>query len=96
MLTTKQKQFLRAKAHNLKPVVIIGAAGLTDNVVTEVEHSIEHHELIKIKINANDRNHRQQMVAKLGDAIQCECITTIGHIAVLYRPAKKSKLDIPS
>ena len=64
-LNTKQQKFLRSQAHNLKPVVIIGNAGLTDGVLNEIEERIEHHELIKVRINASDKDDRQSMVDRI-------------------------------
>ena len=49
-LTTKQKLYLKSKAHDLKPVVMIGQKGVTDSVIEEIKTSIDHHELIKVKI----------------------------------------------
>ena len=57
-LTAHQKRYLRGLAHSLKPVVMIGASGLTENVIAEIDASIEHHELIKVRVNATDREER--------------------------------------
>ncbi len=60
-LTTKQKQQLKAKAHNLKPIVFIGNNGLTDNVKNEIDRGLNDQELIKIRISENDRQIRQEL-----------------------------------
>ena len=51
-LNPKQRQFLKAEAHALNPVVLLGSDGLSENVIKEIASSIDHHELIKIKLNA--------------------------------------------
>ena len=48
-LSTKQKQHLKGLAHSLKPVVLLGANGLTEAVLAEIEIALDHHELIKSK-----------------------------------------------
>lgn len=49
-LSNKQKQHLKGLAHNLKPVVLMGANGLTEAVLAEIEIALNHHELIKVKV----------------------------------------------
>jgi RNA-binding protein len=83
------KNFLKAKAHTLKPVVIIGHHGLTEAVLTEIEVSLEHHELIKIRVNALDRNDRKLMIDLIVQRTAAELVQTVGHIAVIYRKSKK-------
>lgn len=95
MLTNKQKKYFRSRAHKLKPVVIIGAAGLTDPVINEIDSSIEHHELIKVRVNASDRTQRKMMVDTICERVNAEAISIIGHIAILYRPAKNPTLKTP-
>ena len=51
-LTSHQRQFLKGQAHDLNPVVLLGSDGLTEGVIKEIDSSIEHHELIKIRVNA--------------------------------------------
>ena len=61
-LSKNQLKFLRGEAHNLKPVVMIGANGLTENVLAEINHALEHHELIKIKVRAEDREDKLAII----------------------------------
>ncbi|WP_455206720.1 ribosome assembly RNA-binding protein YhbY [Kaarinaea lacus] len=94
-LNTKQTKFLRTRAHKLKPVVIVGNAGLTDAVLNEIEVSIEHHELIKIKINAATREDRKAIIDRICRSIHAELVNTIGHVATFYRAAAKPLIKIP-
>ena len=64
-LNKSQRQHLRSLAHHLNPVVIIGGAGLTDNVMAEIDNALSHHELIKVRVNAGDRIERTNMIAKI-------------------------------
>jgi RNA-binding protein len=64
-ISTKQRQFLRGLAHSLKPVIIIGQHGLTPNVRNEIDQALTCHELIKLRVNAEDRLQRRQMIATI-------------------------------
>lgn len=92
----KQKRHLRALAHKLKPVVLTGSAGMTDGVLNEVEIAIAHHELIKVRINAMDKESREKMIKTITNTCKCELVQSIGHIAVFYRAAKNPVIQLPS
>ncbi|KPJ91197.1 MAG: RNA-binding protein [Gammaproteobacteria bacterium SG8_11] len=94
-LNPKQKRYLRSLAHKLKPVVIIGSAGLSEGVINEINQSIEHHELIKVRINAADRQSRTEMTQAICNATDSALVLSIGHIAVFYRPAEQAVLSLP-
>jgi RNA-binding protein len=79
-----EKKQLRANAHALKPVVMIGQSGLTDAVLAEVELALNSHELIKVKIRA-ERDERKLISEKMCMATGAELIQAIGQIVVLYR-----------
>jgi RNA-binding protein len=95
-LSKSQLKHLKAMSHKLKPVVIVGNAGLTDSVLDEIDSSIEHHELIKVRLNAADRDERQIMIEKIGKSAHAVLINSIGHVAVFYRPASKPIIKLPS
>lgn len=94
MITEKQKRFLRAKAHHLKPVVIVGNAGISEGVLNEIEAALTHHELIKVRINA-ERDDRKTMANAICKQTSADLVQVIGHIAILYRPAKKPVIHLP-
>ena len=78
------KKKLRAEAHTLKPVVMIGQSGLTAAVLAEIELALNSHELIKVKIRA-ERDERKLISEKICTDTGAELIQTIGQIAVIYR-----------
>ncbi len=94
-LTSNQRRFLRAKAHALNPVVLIGDAGLTEAVMREVELGLKSHELIKIKVAGDDRELRAQWLAKICDELHAASVQHIGKTLVIYRPAAKPTLVLP-
>jgi RNA-binding protein len=78
------KKKFRAQAHGLKPVIMIGQAGLTSAVLAEIELALDTHELIKIKIRA-EREARKQISEKICSDTSAALIQAIGQIAVIYR-----------
>jgi RNA-binding protein len=84
-ISEKQLRFLRGKAHALRPVVMMGVKGLTDNVVAETEQALRDHELIKVRIRAAEREQRDLLLKELVSRTASTLVTRIGHVAVLYR-----------
>lgn len=84
-MNSKEKAALVAKAHHLNPVVMIGQKGLTEGVVKETDVALIAHELIKVKIVANDKQERSDMAQKLSDDTNATLLNTVGNIAILYR-----------
>lgn len=86
-LSDEQRRVQRGAAHKLKPVVLLGKAGLTDPVLVEVNSALDHHELIKVKVRDDDREQRRATITGLVEKTGAELIQVIGQIAVLYRAA---------
>ncbi len=84
-LKEKQKRYLRQLAHSMKPVVMVGGSGVTPGVLAELESSIEHHELLKVRVTGAEREERDAMIVELCAAVEAELVQRIGHVAVLYR-----------
>lgn len=83
-LSNQQRKYLRNFAHGLKPVVMIGEKGLTDNVAAEIDLALKHHELIKIRVSS-ERDARDAMIAEIVNQSAAELVQRIGNVAVLYR-----------
>lgn len=94
-LTLEQRRFLRAQAHHLNPVVMIGDAGLTEAVIKEAERSIAAHELIKIKTHGGDKATRENLLEELCTRLNAAPVQHIGKILIVYKPAKKPVLALP-
>lgn len=95
-LTTKQRQYLKIKAAELKPVVMIGKNGITESVIEEIKSSIEHHELIKVKAKAEDREQRDELAQYLAEQSESTVVQFLGNNLTLFKQAKKnSKFSLP-
>lgn len=84
-LTSAQKRYLRGIAHGLKPVVLVGAKGVTPGLVAETVEALQIHELIKVKVAAGDRDTRDAWIAELTAACEASLVNRIGNIGLLYR-----------
>lgn len=85
-LTPAERSALRAKAHHLEPVVIIGDAGLTPAVLREIDVHLKSHELIKIRVHGDDRDARAGILSEICAALDASPVQQIGKILVIYRP----------
>ncbi len=94
-LSTKQKQYLKGLAHSLKPVVLMGSNGLTEAVMAEIEIALAHHELIKVRIAAEDRETKALIVEAILREANAEKVQVIGKILVLYRQSEDRKIELP-
>jgi RNA-binding protein len=96
-LSEKQRRHLRGLAHELKPIIRLGNAGLTAAVATETVRALHDHELIKVKApGSGDREARDALFTELAQRTASALIHRIGNVAVLYRPnATLPKIMIP-
>lgn len=85
-LTAAERKALKARAHHLNPVVIVGEAGLSEPVLAEAERAIAIHELIKIRVLGDDRDTRLELMGRLCDALACAPVQMIGKLLVVFRP----------
>jgi len=95
-LTAAQIRFLRGQAHELKAILQVGGKGVTEPVLAELDGALEHHELVKVKIAAGDREARDAIVADLTGRSGASLVQRIGNVAVLYRPSTgKRQIVLP-
>ena len=85
-LTPRERNDLRAAAHPLKPVVLIGDNGLTTAVLREIDVHLAAHELIKIRASGADRQARDAMLAEICEALSCAPVHHLGKTLIIYRP----------
>jgi RNA-binding protein len=96
MLTANQSKFLRSHAHHLSPVLWVGANGITESLIAELNQTLDTHELIKVKLLHDDRELRAQLIQALCQASQADKVQVIGKVVVLFRRNSKApKLSLP-
>jgi putative YhbY family RNA-binding protein len=87
ILTPTERRALRAQAHTLSPVVIIGQHGLTPAVLREIDHALNAHELIKVRIFSDERAEREALQLAVCHKLACAPVQHLGKLIVLWRPA---------
>ena len=87
-MSNRPAKTLLQRAHVLKPVVMIGNKGLTEAVDKEIDIALDAHELIKIKISANDKDEKQQILAAIIEKHKAQMIQSIGYMATIFRKRK--------
>lgn len=87
-LSEKQKKHLRRLAHPLKPIVMLGNAGLTDSVVNELDRALTDHELVKVSARVGEREARNAALDVLANRTSSDLVQRVGHVGVFYRRGK--------
>lgn len=90
-LTPAARQALKARAHRLDPVVMIGEAGLTAPVLAEIGRNLTAHELIKIRVAGDDREARAGIFDRICRELGASPVQQIGKILVVYRAAPREE-----
>ena len=85
MLTKKLKYQLKGEAHSIKPSVLLGNKGLTPAVIDEINHALNAHELIKIKLTGIERTDKEGIINQICQALDAHLIQLVGHNVTLYR-----------
>jgi putative YhbY family RNA-binding protein len=85
LLTPAARKSLKARAHALDPVVLVGDAGLTPGVLAEIERSLVAHELIKVRVTGDDRDARLAMRDRIVAELDAASVQVIGKLLVFYR-----------
>jgi RNA-binding protein len=85
-LASGERRALRARAHSLRPVVIIGDAGLTPTVLAEIDRNLTSHELIKVRASSDSRQTRDSLLQSICEQLQAAPVQHLGKILVVYRP----------
>jgi len=88
-LSSQARSALRAAAHPLRPVVMVGDSGLTPAVLKEIEVALAAHELIKIRVSGQERSDRDSMLETICDKLGCVSVAHLGKILIVYRVGKK-------
>ncbi|ASB97585.1 ribosome assembly RNA-binding protein YhbY [Streptococcus equi] len=89
MLTSKQRAFLKAEAHSLKPIVQIGKNGLNDQIKTSIRQALDARELIKVTLLQNTDETIHEVAEILEEEIGCDTVLKIGRILILFKVSAK-------
>jgi RNA-binding protein len=91
--TQAQIRRLKSLAQTLPARVIVGKEGLSPAFLHVVSAALTREELIKVRLGAQtDRAAKAALAEDLAKQTDSFLVTRVGHVAVLYRPAKPPKI----
>ena len=91
ILSRDTRLALRAKAHHLDPFVLLGANGLTQAVMNEIDRALKAHELIKVRVPTDDREELESIFAEVAETLGAARVQLIGKLLVLWRPSDQDE-----
>ncbi|MEF9921683.1 MAG: ribosome assembly RNA-binding protein YhbY [Anaerovoracaceae bacterium] len=91
MITSKQRSFLKALAHDLDPTVFLGKQDLTTNIINEIDTCLEHRELVKVKLQDGCALSPKEVANQVAEQLGAEFVQAIGKKFTLYRESKDYK-----
>ncbi|MDH5480402.1 MAG: YhbY family RNA-binding protein [Nitrosomonas sp.] len=99
-LTVLRQRELKAQAHAINPIVTIGKFGLSPSVIEELDRGLISHELIKVKVQLDDRDIRKALFEEVCKKLDAAPVQHIGKIFIIYRPkpeeeSKKQNIQPP-
>lgn len=96
-LSEAQKKYLRGLGHALKPLIMVGDAGLSESLLVEFESTLAHHELIKVRVRVGDRKARDAIIEQMCSNSGAALVQRVGNMALLYREnPEKKKIVLPN
>ena len=94
-LNNHQIRHLKGLAHSKKPSVTVGQNGLKESVIEEIQTTIAHHELIKIKLPAGEKSMRVTLIEDICNRCSSHYVSLIGRTAVIYKPSESNLIQLP-
>lgn len=94
-LTEEQSNYLRILGHTLTPAVDVGAGGLTNSLLKQVDKALADHELVKVRVRFGDRERRSRVFEELAPLAEACLVKQAGYVALLYRPSDQGTIQLP-
>lgn len=96
MITSKQRKYLKSLAHNIEPILQIGKSGITENVIKQIDESLEARELVKVKVLNNSLLDANEVANEISETLRAEFVQSIGNKFSIYRESKdKKRIELP-
>ncbi len=96
VITGRQRSYLKKLAHDIEPAVLLGKAGLTANVLQEMDDYLNAHEILKVKLQDGCGMDASWAANEAARHLKAEFVQSIGRKFSLYRPSEKKKIELPS
>lgn len=84
-LTGKQKRVLKGHGQRMPDDVVLGKAGLTEELVAHARRLLERRELLKVRLGDAEGGERKSVADEVCRAVGAECVQVLGRTLLLYR-----------
>ncbi len=91
ILARDSRLALRAQAHHLDPVVLLGSNGLTEAVIKEIDRALTAHELIKVRVPTDDREEHEAFFSQVAEELGAARVQMIGKLLIFWRPSEEAQ-----
>lgn len=99
ILSSRQKKYLKGRAHDLPPFILIGKEGITEGLIAAAALELVRHELIKVKIGNNSGLEKNETAVILAERTDSALVQLIGKTILLYKKnpkrAKEERIVLP-
>lgn len=86
-MNSATRNYLRKRAHELKPVVMVGKQGNDERIVRALDEALSSHELVKVRFQ-DFLDERRELADSLASAVKAEVVSVVGHVAIIFRQNK--------
>ena len=84
-LTAKARKELKKKVHKEDVKLFVGKNGVTESLIEEVNILLDKYELIKIKIQKNISEDKDEIIKEIIDKTGASYVMDIGNVFSIYR-----------
>ncbi len=85
MLTSKQRATLRSMANTLQPIFQIGKGGVNENLIKQLDETLDARELIKISVLETAEINAKEAIELLCEQLRAEPVQTLGRKITIFR-----------
>ncbi len=86
-LTGSERRALRGHGQLLDVSLMIGKEGLNNQTARHLDEHLTRDQLVKVRSHIPHRHARNEAFEKLAEETNSALVTTVGHVAIFYRPA---------
>ncbi len=97
-ITIVQRKYLRRLANQLKPTVMLGKQGLTEQIIGKLNQELDAHELVKVRL-LEFKDQKQQLAETIVGETDAALVSIVGNVITLYRKnpeLEDSRIHLPS
>lgn len=91
-ITSKQRKILEKIAQPLSPVVLVGGAGVSEALISQVANAFETREILKVKFNEY-KDEKRELSEKIAEGVGATLVRIIGNVAIFYKPSDKDSVE---